>query len=155
MVKQIIREIIDNFQQQLNLYEKMAELSSAQVNCLGKKRAMSGELRDIMSKRQTLMADISSLNEKNRASQQQAMQELNINEFVLNKLLGQIDAADYEQLRDTVSSLGLILENINELDRKNQLLMVEVNTSSAGGERRASNKQASNAYRRSMKPEQN
>ncbi len=155
MVKQIIREIVDNFQKQLDLYEKMAELSSAQLICLEKNRAMSGELRDIMSKRQALMEDISSLNEKNRACQQQAVQQLDINEFVLSKLQGLIDGADHEQLRDTVSRLGSILEAINEMDRKNQLLMVEVNTSKAGGESKASNRQASDAYRRSMNPNQN
>ncbi len=150
MVKQIVREIADNFQTQLGLYQKMAELSSAQLNCLEKNQDMSGELRDIMSRRQALMEDISSLNEKNRACQQQAVQQLGINEFVLSKLLGQIDEGDYEQLRDIVSRLGLILEAINEMDRKNQLLMVEINTGKAGGERKSSSRQASDAYRRSM-----
>ncbi len=155
MVKQIIREIIDNFHKQLSLYQKMSELSSAQLNCLEKKQAMSGKLKDIMYKRQALMEDISSLNEKNRASQQQAVQRLNIGEFVLSKLQGQIEAEDYEQLGDIVNRLGSILEVIDEMDRKNQLLMMEVNTNQAGGEIKASSKQASDAYRRSMDLDKN
>ncbi len=150
MVKQIIEEIVDNFQNQLDLYQKMAELSSAQLKCLEKNPAMSGELRDVMSKRQALMEDISSLNERSRVCQQQAVRELGINEFVLSKLQGRINEADYEQLRNTVSSLGAILEAINDMDRKNQLLMVEVNTSETGREREARSRQASDAYRESM-----
>jgi len=155
VVKQIIREIAENFQKQLDLYQKMSDLSSAQLTCLEKNPVMSGELRDIMSRRQDLMEDISALNEKNRACQQQAVQQLGINEFVLSKLLGQIDAGDYEQLRDIVSRLGLLLEAINEMDRKNQLMMVEVNTSKAGGEGKASSREARDAYRRSMNPTKN
>lgn len=154
VVKQIIREIADNFHRQLNLYERMAELSSAQLHCLEKQPVMSGELQDIMSQRQSLMEEISSLNEINRACQQQAVTHLNIDDFVLGKLRGSIEAHDYEQLKNVVGSLGLILEKINEMDRQNQLLMMEVNPS-PGSEIKASNKQASQAYRQAMQHKSN
>lgn len=149
MVKQIIQEIIDNFQQQLILYHSMAELSIAQLECLGKQKTMSGELQEILIQRQALMETISTLNEKNRAFQQQAVKDMQIEEFVLKRLHMCIDQESFTLLQNVVMELGQVLESINETDRKNQLFMTNLHTGETKGPG-ISPKQAGDAYRKSM-----
>lgn len=149
MVKRIIQEIIDNFQQQLILYHSMAELSAAQLECLGKQKGMSAELQEILIKRQALMETISSLNEKNRVCQQQAVKDLQIEEFVLRQLHLCMGEESYSLLQNVVMELGKVLESINETDRKNQLLMTDLHSGKTK-DTGISHKQAGDAYKKSM-----
>ncbi len=152
MVKQIIGRIIDNFQQQLHLYKAMFDLASAQLACLQNRKGMSGELQEILSGRQALMEKIGILNEANRSLQQQAVKDLEIEEFVLKRLKLCIDEESYTQLQDVVTELGKVLELINETDRINQLFMTDLHSGGTPGSK-IGHKQAGEAYRRSMQSE--
>lgn len=146
-----LKEIIENFNCQLEFYKSMTDFSRQQLSLLEKEDEMQppGDINDILTRRQDLLSDISQLNEKNKVFQEQLKQELGIDTFVLSHLEKKIDEDEFAELKKIITELGKELLLINENDEKSQSLMKK-GFSSGGREKKASNQQASNAYKKAM-----
>ncbi len=144
----LIENIIHNFEEQWQLYKKMAARAQEQLDILQQadKSGMPTQVMEIMAGRQKLLADLQVLEAENRGLQEQVVSELGINEFTLSQLESKIEDGQYADLKERVNQLGNTLKYISEIDDRNQILMRESLTWNNQTKPRANNQQASAAY---------
>lgn len=149
MISTVIKEIIYNFEEQLSLYQQMAELSCSQLSCLKEPSSSTRELHRILDERQQLIQTVGTLNKANRHLQQVVVRESNLEEFTLSQIQEKIGTEEFKKLRTVVNRLGEILLSINESDAQSQSLMAQSGTGLPGS-RPANPARAVRAYRQSM-----
>lgn len=151
MSNKIIKVIIDNFDAQHQLYIRMSELSTRQLQIM--ESGVEGnneELNEILTSRQELLESISQLNLQNKELQKQAIREMKLEEFILSQIKPKIEQVQFQQLSEIVKRLGLILRAINEKDEKIENLM-KLGLPQGVNKKKSSSQQASTAYRQAMK----
>lgn len=156
MEDSLFKNIINNFRQQMGLYQEMKSLAIEQLALLGKiaaggQETSRSDLNSILLKRQELMEQISELNRFNHKLQEKLCQQVNIEEFTLAGIKIHITDHDYREVEKVLAELGNLLADILADDQKNQVLFSQVVVPSS---REASSKslhQVSQAYREAMK----
>jgi len=144
----LIENIIQNFEEQWQLCEKMAACAQEQLEILKQadKAGISSQVMDIVTKRQKLLDDLQVLEAENRSLQAQVISELGINEFTLSQLEAKLEDEQFANLKEMVNRLGTILKSISEIDDHSQALMGEVLAWVNKTKPRVNNEQASAAY---------
>jgi len=148
LVARLIEDIIDNYNKQLQLYERIAALSCAQLNLLSEDNWLDkqDELNDLLKKRQLINEEIDILNSQNKIFQEQVIMQTGIPEFALSHLERQLEEVQYKSLSDVVTGLGDILANISKIDEQNHIL-IKKKAGPSRIESRTSSQQAQNAYK--------
>lgn len=148
-----MEQIIDNFDQQHDLYNKMHELAEEQWLLLqqGVQPTVNEKFHELLDHRQELLAVILDLNQKNRQFQEQVIKELDLQRFVLSDLKEHIEPEQFLRLQERISNLGRLLASINDIDTGNQQAMEEAGKTVTGRPlEKTSNHQAQKAYREAM-----
>ena len=148
LVARLIEDIIDNYNKQQQLYERIAALSCAQLNLLSEENWLGkqDELNDLLKKRQQINEEIDILNSQNKILQEQVIRQTGISEFALSHLESQLEVVQHKSLSDVVAGLGDILANISKIDEQNHVLMKK----KAGPSQikpKTNSQQAQNAYK--------
>lgn len=152
MSNKIIETIIDNFNAQHQLYIKMSELSAQQLQKIESGAALKAEdLNEILEARQDLLESISGLNLRNKELQWQAVQEMELEEFILSQVKPKSEQGQFQELSDIVKELGQVLRTINETDEKIQYLIKQELIQGPRHNPKSSSRQAGAAYRQAMK----
>ncbi len=143
----LIDNIIHNFKEQWQVYEKMAACAQEQLEILQQaETGIPSQVMDVMTGRQKLLNDLEVLEAENRGLQKQVVSELEINEFTLSELEAKLEAEQFANLKEMVNQLGAMLKSISEIDDQNQTLMRENLTRVKKPKTRANSQQASAAY---------
>lgn len=143
----LIDNIIHNFKEQWQVYEKMAACAQEQLEILQQaETGIPSQVMDVITGRQKLLNDLEVLEAENRGLQKQVVSELEINEFTLSELEAKLEAEQFANLKEMVNQLGAMLKSISEIDDQNQILMRENLTRVKKPKTRANNQQASAAY---------
>lgn len=148
MVKSVICEIIENFNQQLILYHDMDALSALQLSSLENNQPYD-DINQVLLRRAQLMENISALNEKNRILQRQALLDLGIDEFVLPRLQGCLPVEEINSLTGIIHSLSAVLKSINAKDSRTQYLMAQRKINHTSRINHGNPAQARHAYQQS------
>lgn len=156
MIKQIVNRISENFCSQKELYDNMAVLAREQMELLENNQGVVNPagLSEILAQRQALLNNIRQLSQENKALQEKARQELNVDKFVLTKIEGKVDGELFKTLKAVLKEMENILEYINETDKKTQYFMFKQlnHENSRPG---SSNQQAQKAYQQVMNIDKN
>lgn len=152
MIKHIIKDIIENFIQQAHLYKEMEDLAGQQLVMLQSDagKPESEGLNSLLAERQSLLSRINEINQKNKQLQQEAVNKLGIDEFVLTGLEKLLSKEDYNDLKSGIAKLGRLLESINEKDLQSQTLMQQGLLAARNKSGKTSSQQASMAYKQAM-----
>ncbi|HWP95356.1 MAG TPA: hypothetical protein VN426_00750 [Syntrophomonadaceae bacterium] len=148
-----LEQIIDNFDQQYDLYNKMHALAEEQWLLLqeGVQPAVNEQFHQLLIHRQDLLAAILNLNQQNRQYQEQVIEELDLQRFMLSDLKEHIRPEQFLRLQERISDLGRLLASINDIDNGNQQVMEEAGKVVSGRPlEKTSNRQAEKSYREAM-----
>lgn len=149
----ILDQIIENFEQQHQLYSGMYGLAQLQLDILQGKVPLSGSerIQELLSQRQDILVSIMLLNEDNKQYQAQAVKELGLKRFVLSELQECMVEGQFKLLQTRIANLGGLLEDINTVDKQNQRVM-ELGTPGSSGRavEKISSNDAQKAYRNAM-----
>lgn len=119
-----IEKIIANFSEQCVLYRKMEDLSARQLQILASKNGNdTNGLRGLLAERSRLLEGILQLTAVNKELQQQIKEALNVEEFSMSRLDGHVAEEDYKRMQELVNELGILLEKINNNDKRSQSIM--------------------------------
>lgn len=151
LVARLIEDIIDNYKQQQQLYERIADFSCAQLNLLSEENWLSkqDELNDLLKKRQLINEEIDILNSQNKIFQEQVIMQTGIPEFALSHLERQLEEVQYKSLSDVVTGLGDILANISKIDEQNHIL-IKKQAGTSQVKPQSNRQQAQNAYQQAV-----
>lgn len=148
-----LEQIIENFDQQHELYTRMHHLAEEQLLLLqqGMQSAYSDQINQLLLRRQDLLESIVKLNRQNKLWQEQVLIELDLPRFALSELKNRISEEQFHQLQKRVSDLGQLLESINNIDKKNQRAM-EMTSNALSGRpvEKNSSHHAQKAYQKTM-----
>jgi predicted XRE-type DNA-binding protein len=148
VMNSIIVDIMNNYQQQIELYEHMLELARQQLKLVEEK---SPSAEDILAERHDLMDDISSLNKQNQAQQETLCQSMGIESFSLSHLSKVLDAVLVEEMGLLLKDLGRVLQQIEVVD---QSIQEHLNQQLSYRNRpRATHSSAQQAYQKGSKPQ--
>ncbi|WP_054693902.1 flagellar export chaperone FlgN [Syntrophomonas palmitatica] len=117
-----IQDIIDNYQTQTKLYRKMLTYAQEQLEMV-RSSEDNQQLKKLLLNRQNLMNELNSLNEEVRKLQNGVMDILGISKFTYSELGGKINDEHFTALKEVVSELVHILDEINKVDVINQSLL--------------------------------
>lgn len=148
LLKETVNEVINNFNQQLQLYTEMMDLSARQLEFLSKTdySEEGDELNQLLAKRQNLIKEINRLNRSNRKFRQRAAAYLEIDDFVLSQLQYKLDPEQFFQLQQVLAEIERILSVIADTDGNSEELMRKNYAAAVKAKPRANHTQASKAY---------
>jgi len=149
-IQMLIKEIVDNFHKQQQLYVQIADLSDEQLGLLADEQWLDKQdkLNELLQKRQIVNKKIDVLNSHNKDLQGQVMMQLDLSEFVLSRLESKLEKEQYKSLREIVAGLGDILARINKSDEQNHLLIKKAGPARVNPP--ANRHQAQNAYQQAV-----
>jgi hypothetical protein len=156
-IKELMGEILDNYDKQLALYVKMADWSRQQLDLLEQEDWSEDSLNMLLEQRQGIIAEIDVLSKQNRQARKQVMSNLALDEFVLSSLENNLEAPQYQALQEILTTLGKLLAEISEMDRKsNNLIRKKIGDRKSIGRRdsRLVQKAYKEAMQQAKKPEE-
>ncbi|MCR4441620.1 MAG: flagellar export chaperone FlgN [Peptococcaceae bacterium] len=111
------------YREQTAIYEEMRRLALEQEKCLQQPEVDTDLLMELLNRRQEM---INSLEERNRNMGQlkeEIRLALGIDEFTIGQISACLNAAEIEELAESMEKLSMVLVEIKELDRKNEQAM--------------------------------
>lgn len=153
MENNLLSQIIDNYKEQLKLYNQMLDLSVEQVSLLKNNLEDINNLHSILTARKTIMDDIINLNIENKSMQSQLISRLGIKEFVINKLEGLVGDEKVKELDQVITDISTLLNRINENDKLNEALIKQGVRKKQDTVKKASAAEATAAYKKAMEKE--
>ena len=143
-----IVDIMNNYRQQIELYQHMLKLARQQLKLVEDK---SPSAEEILTERHRLMDDISSLNKQNQMWQDNFCQSMEIEAFNLSHLSKVVDVAVVKEMDQLLKDLGLVLQDIEVVDRSIQEHLNQ--RLSPRNRPRVTHNKAQQAYQKGSKPQ--
>lgn len=151
MENTLLSQIIDNYKNQINLYNQMLDLSVKQVSLLKDNLEDTDNLHSLLTTRKAIMDDIINLNAQNKSMQKELVESLGIKEFVIKNLKGLVEEGKVKELDQVITDMSTLLNRINENDKRNEALIKQGFRKNTG--KNTSPYEASAAYKKAMQKE--
>ncbi|HOQ10412.1 MAG TPA: hypothetical protein PLG09_09845 [Syntrophomonadaceae bacterium] len=114
-----IADIINNYKEQIDLYQLMLELARQQLELVEKKLPAD----NILAERHRLMEEINSLNQQNHVWQEAFCQAAGIQAFNLSRIKSMVNSAEIEELSQVLKEIAHVLQQIETVDKNIQDLL--------------------------------
>jgi len=147
--EELYAAILDNYNNQYNLYQQMADWSRQQHDLLEKNDWEEDRLNQVLEKRKAINDEIDILSQQNRQARDEFTSSLGLDEFVLSSLEKHLETCQYQSLQEVLMSLGKLLSEISEIDRQSNN-MIRLKLESRKNQDRRDSRLVQNAYREAM-----
>lgn len=152
-ITEALNQIINNFDLQARLYGKMVKLAQAQLEHLKDNTysACIDEVNRILTERKVVLTKLTPLNDENKKLQQEVLDELGIERFIIKNLKGHLPEDQFTRLKTAVNGVEKLLAAIDKADRESEQIMRRSLPGKSTGESAESHKRATQAYNQAKK----
>jgi len=147
MTETTIADIINNYKQQIDLYNHMLWLARQQLEMAENRSPMD----KVLAERHRLMDDISSLNKRNQVWQESICRSMGMESFTVKNLQTAADGAVVEEMSQVLKEISQVLQQIEAVDQKIQEILNQ--QISPRNRPRATQQRAQQAYQKGTKPQ--